>query len=395
MDDVDSVLAALSASAERLRRSGAFGDRGGSRYIGEGAHPDAIRTVADGGELPVDRRGLRKALADGDRLTTEPTPLGLGGRSTGLAVLRDVRALHRGDVGAWSRLERSAKAVIGGEVMVRPTTLPGYIEASAKAAPVRGLASEFEVDSGEVRMLLEGEPVEPDWTPMGGLKPPSDAAVLLKLATVHKCAGTTTVPDELLDDSRGLAERLVSESFGRQIGRKVDQALLDGDGVGKPLGVLRTPGVNREPVGGQTAVDLFDAIIAAVVRLRAKGWEPSAVVLRPEVAATMDTARTSGSGSFLFDGDWRDRLDVRVVYAPNLPVVDGEASIVVADWRSAVYVLSRGGLVIESSPYPAFEEDSTTYRCFERVGGAVVKADAVEIVDGVEIDEAETPEEPE
>ena len=46
-------------------------------------------------------------------------------------------------------------------------------------------AREFEVTGREVRMLLEGVPVEPDWTPDGGLQPASDAAVLENVAAIY------------------------------------------------------------------------------------------------------------------------------------------------------------------------------------------------------------------
>jgi HK97 family phage major capsid protein len=199
-------------------------------------------------------------------------------------------------------------------------------------------------------------------------------------------AGVTTVPDELLSDSNGLAAEIVARSFGTAIGRKIDATLLDGDGVGKPVGVLQAAGVNHVGVTSQGAEGLFDAIAGAISRLRAKFFEPTAVVMRPEIMLRFTIARTAGDGHFLFGEGLADRLGVTVVFDSNLPVDGtGLTSIIVAEWASALYFFSRGGLVIESSEAPAFVSDETTFRAYERHGAAVVKPDAIEVLDDVDV----------
>lgn len=379
MKDDDLTIDALAESGafdpllEELKNT-----RRGSRFVSPDSSPAYVRHIAAGGTAD-DWQG--KA----GRRVVEP-PTGLGGRSSGVEFLRDVRALRRGDLGAFERIRRSAKAITDGEFLVAVETLPSYVAARRAAGPVRDLCTEFDVQSREIRLLLEGDPLEVDWTAEGGLKPSSDASVIEKIALIFKPAGVTTVPDELLDDSDGLAEQIVSNSFGSAIGRKIDEALLDGDGVGKPTGVLRAVGVNHVSAIAQDAVTLFEAVQGALARLRAKFYEASAVVLRPEIALRFSVARSTATDELLFPGGVAEAFaPTRCVYDANLPTdAGGLSSIVVADWRQ-LYVLSRGGLIIESSPYPAFESDVTTLRAYERIGAAVTQPAAFEVIDDVDI----------
>lgn len=321
----------------------------------------------------------------GVRRVVEP-PTGLGGRSSGVEFLRDVRALRRGDLGAFERIRRSAKAITDGEFLVPVEVLPSYIEARRAAGPVRDLCTEFDVQGREIRLLVEGDELTVDWTAESGIKPTSDASVVEKIALIFKAAGLTVVPDELLDDSDGLAEQLVSNSFGGAIGRKIDLALLDGDGVGKPTGVLRAAGVNHVAVTAQDAVTIFEAVQGALARLRTKFYEASAIVLRPEIALRFAVVRSTATDELLFPGGVAEAFaPTRVVYDANLPVAaGGNSSIVVADWKQ-LYVLSRNGLVIESSQHAAWEEDSTSFRAHERIGAAVTQPQAFEVIDDVDI----------
>ena len=49
--------------------------------------------------------------------------------------------------------------------------------------------------------------------------------------------GLAAVTDELLADA-GALENILSQAFAEEIGFKLDDAIINGDGAGKPLGVL-------------------------------------------------------------------------------------------------------------------------------------------------------------
>ena len=49
----------------------------------------------------------------------------------------------------------------------------------------------------------------------------------------------TRVTDELLEDSVFDIEDFIAQEFALRLGQAEEEAFLDGDGIGKPLGLLR------------------------------------------------------------------------------------------------------------------------------------------------------------
>ena len=130
----DSLLAALDHISEQLTQLDTIGERAPSRFLGQGADPIYARQVASQRRAPqrlVHERGSTCQLGQG--------------------FLADLRAWSRGDGGAFQRLARDAKSITGGELLIAPQTLPGYLPAVHAAAPMRFLATQHEVTGREVR----------------------------------------------------------------------------------------------------------------------------------------------------------------------------------------------------------------------------------------------------
>jgi hypothetical protein len=363
---LEEVLEALIAEAKALTEGET---RVPSRYAGPYATRDAVLSAGGGADL-----GGRVVA----RSSVSRDVVGL---------FRDLKGVAVGDPDAVVRLRRGRKAFTGSDLLFEPERLPGYVPARTAAAPIRGLATEHEINGREAHVLIDnGDLLVTDWTPESGLKPPSSNGVSLVVATLLKAAGITIVPDELLADSEGLALELITRSFGVSIGKTIDVALLDGTGIGQPLGVLRDPDVAHTTIGASEVAPLFDALAAAVSRLRIRLYGPTAIAMRPELLLRFVQARST-TGTFLFEDmdAVATRLGAPIVVDANVPVVAGLTSAIVADWRSALLVVSNGGVVIESSTGPMFPSDETAVRCFERIGAAVIAPAAVEVIDGIEV----------
>ena len=102
LDDVDRTLSSIDESLKAL----AGGEREGSRYAGDGATAEVLDRLAAGGSYEVDRHSLRERQTKGGALPTEPQPRGLGASQKGVAFLRDVAAVARGDATAFGRLAK-------------------------------------------------------------------------------------------------------------------------------------------------------------------------------------------------------------------------------------------------------------------------------------------------
>ena len=83
--------------------------------------------------------------------------------------------------------------------------------------------------------------VTADWVAEGGTITATKPLIQLRNVQVHKAAALVHLSDELIEDSPQMSQH-VAKLLGRKIGSVVEAALVAGDGVGKPLGVLSGPG---------------------------------------------------------------------------------------------------------------------------------------------------------
>lgn len=368
------VEAELAEHGIRIGQKQQEEQRAPSRYVGPNADSDLARRLSAGEQ--------------GDRRIAHPGP---GGSTPGSAVnvLLDVRAAKAGEPAANARLAAASKGMEGGAYLVKPDVIPGYVEVVAANTPIRGLATVHDdINGREVWMVVEGDDdLVTEHVPEGGAKPYSEADVLQKVSVIHKAAGVTSLPDELIEDSGGQANEIIADKFGRSIGKTLDVALLDGTGVGQPLGLLRHTGITHTPVAGQTAMEIYVSIVRAVYRVSIRfPGKALSVVLHPQVLERFDLA-LDANDNFQFSEGLAGKLQdkARVVEDANLPVaVDGAVPIVVGAFKYLHY-FARKGLVVEESQAVGFTDDETFFRAVERYGVAVSRPSAFEVVDGADL----------
>lgn len=347
--------------------------RSASRFVGPNADAEAVREAAASGTLKgrvAEYRGT--------------TPRG--------GVLRSIKAARRGDASEFARLTRDDKAWSegvdsAGGFLVRPEQLDGYVETMRAAAPLRERCSRFEVNSNEVWIVLEGNPVVVEHVAEGATKPDATGTLSQKVSTVHKAAGTTVLSDELIEDTNGTAERLVARSFAKQAGILIDRTILTGDGVGEPTGLWNTAGVTKTAVDGQTGQALYNSVLKAVGRLREKFFDADTIAIHPRDLTKFDLS-LDAQDRYLFEDGLRGKFGSGVVVPDaNIPTNLGgssnESFIVVSAMRESCYFFSRHPLRIDASSDVLFTSDQTIIRAVERYGFACVIPAAVEILTGV------------
>ena len=80
-----------------------------------------------------------------------------------------------------------------------------------------------------------------EWTEEGGTKPEINIRFRMKQLVVHDLTGYLPVSDSLLADSAIALPPLFNTIFGEGSRWYMDYAYLQGDGVGKPTGVINAP----------------------------------------------------------------------------------------------------------------------------------------------------------
>lgn len=369
--ELEQMLAAVREDLAAVEHD-LHNERSGRRFIGPGATQDEARKAAGG----FDTTGWQV----GSRAST-----------TGVELLRDIRAARLGDPSAFRRVSGSKNWAespdSAGGFLVAAEQLPGYIPARRAASPLRERFSNFDVRSNEVWIVTEGNSVTVQHVAEAATKPDSTGTVAQKISTTHKLAGTSHVSDELLADSEGNAAEIVARQFGQAIGIEVDTAIISGTGTGQPTGIRNAPGVPSTAVDGPQGQALYDSILKAAGRLRERFFEPDTIALHPRDATKFSLAKSS-TGEYLFPGGASEAIgEGKLVLDPNIPTNLGagtnETTIIVGNFKAGGYFFSRQPLTIDASQHAAWETDETVFRAVERYGFAVVIPTAFELLTGV------------
>jgi HK97 family phage major capsid protein len=367
---VDDLLDEINAELKQLNANA----REGSTYVGVNASADAAADVA--------RRKSAK--------TYRTAPRGGATNLSGGELLRAIKAARRGDPDAFRRIGAKAwteGSDAAGGFLVPPEQLPGFLEARRASSPLRELCAHHSVTSNEVWIVTEGNTVTVSHVAEGATKPDTTGSLAQLTSVAFKVAATSTVSDELLDDSNGNAAEIVSRQFATQTGIEIDKAIIDGTGVGQPTGILRASGVTSTPVEGQTGQAVYASLVKAVNRLQVKFFaEGLTVVLHPRDAARFLLATDTG-GAYLFPGGVEEvgrRIGANVVIDANVPTNRGagtnESVIIVGAFREGAFFFERQPLTIDASSEAAWRTDETVFRSVTRYGLAVVRPSAFEVI---------------
>ena len=175
---------------------------------------------------------------------------------------------------------------------------------------VREHAHVFTTSSGNHKIPVVTSKGTASWIDEEGAIPESDDVFGQQMIGAHKVGTLIKVSEELLNDSAFDLEGYFASEFARRIGNKEEDAFFNGDGAGKPLGILAATGGAQVGVTAASAtavtadeiIDLFysleapyrknaiwvlnDASIAAIRKLKDNNgqylWQPSLQAGEPD-----------------------------------------------------------------------------------------------------------------
>ncbi len=214
---------------------------------------------------------------------------------------------------------------------------------------------------------------------------------------LQKLFGLCYVTDELLEDSVAL-EGYVNQWFPMEFGFKLDDAVINGDGSGKPLGILNSPG--RVTVAKETNQTAATIITANILKMFRRCWAPSwpnAIwfvnqELLDQLLTLVIPIGTAGALASLYGGNaytlpgltapgnayatgnaqpYGSILGRPVIPIEQCAAAGTEGDIILAD-LSQYIVGDKGGMNAASSIHVQFVTDQTAFRWIYRINGEPV-----------------------
>lgn len=323
------------------------------------------------------------------------------GEGTEHSYFADVKAINSG-IGRQAATERleaaEGKAMVekdpaSGGFLVPVEIVGGMLEMREAQSIVRQLVPAQTVSTTEFQFLRQDSGLTVAWTAEQAEKISSDLKFSEFTVGTFTAAGLSAASNQLLADSRFSVDQMIFRDLTKRFVSLEAQAIYNGTGIGQPLGILNTPGVNTIGLTSTAVQDLLDALVDAITLTYSTYFgSPTAIVMRPEVWGNIVKARNKEGTGYLIGAGLnvygrqadqsipgfgsaalpRGELFGLPVYTdPNLPadLGDGndESAIIVANWSEAL-ILDREGITTAVSEHVFFTSNQTVFRAEERTG---------------------------
>ena len=195
---------------------------------------------------------------------------------------------------------------------------------------------------------------------------------------LHKLIGLCYSTDELLQDSPAL-ESWIKSAFPNEFGFKLDEAIVNGNGVGQPMGIMNSGSmISVAAEAGQGAATvvpenihkMFSRMLPKSV-LKAK-WYINQEVW-PQLFSMVLPVGTAGVPVFMPPGGISSSPYGTLMGRPIMPIEQCQAlgtagDIIFAD-LSHYYLADKSGIQSDSSIHVQFVTDETAFRFVYRVDG--------------------------
>lgn len=249
---------------------------------------------------------------------------------------------------------------------------------------MRGLATRI-TTSGEHKINIAATKPAAAWIEEGGQLTFGDATFDQIIMDAHKLHVAIKVTEELLYDSAFNLENYIIKQFGKALANAEEDAFLNGDGVGKPLGLLATEGGAEVGVTAASATAITaDEIINLIYSLKRPYRKNAKFMCNDQTLAAIRKLKDS-TGQYLWQPSLQagepDRiLGYAVMTSPYFPTIaGGKAAMAFGDF-SYYNIGDRGTRSFAELKELFAGNGMVGFVAKERVDGKLVLPEAVKLL---------------
>ena len=249
----------------------------------------------------------------------------------------------------------------------------------------RKLATVIKTSSGDRKIPVVATKGTASWVDEEGLIPESDDSFGQVSIGAYKLGSLIKVSNELLADSVFNLEAYISKEFGRRCGAKEEDAFFNGDGTGKPTGVLNdTYGAEVGVTAASATAITADEVIDLFYSLKAP-YRKRAVWILNDSSVKAIRKLKDGNGQCLWQPSLTagtpDTILGRPVYtSAYMPsIAAGNKTIIFGD-LSYYWVADRQGRTFKKLSELYATTDQTGFMATQRVDGKLILREAVKVL---------------
>ena len=203
---------------------------------------------------------------------------------------------------------------------------------------------------------------------------------------LNKMMGVAYATDELLQDASFMSGYF-GTCFGLAAERLLVDAVINGDGVSKPLGILKSDGLVAQAIeSSQTAKLTGTNVVKMQSKLLTRNRQNCVWVMNPDLEEYLPTLAVASSGSaekFLWDPEgglgnlaYQRVLGKDVIFEDACPAIGTKGDILLID-PSQYMLVRKGSAKQDWSIHVSFLTDEQCFRMVLRVGGAPKMSKAI------------------
>lgn len=184
-----------------------------------------------------------------------------------------------------------------------------------------------------------------------------------------------------LEDSVFDVEAMLRNEFAMQFGISENQAFLSGNGAGKPLGILVTPGLENLASITTNALEPDD-IIKLQTQLKSFYLNNARYVFGRLTLREIRTMK-DGQGQYLWQPGFQAGVPTLLAGYPYTIAVDmptiatGNKPILFGDFRQGYLIVDRLEMQVQTNPYSSMDSGMVQFVGRRRVGGQVIVKEAL------------------
>ena len=239
--------------------------------------------------------------------------------------------------------------------------------------------------SGEHKINIAATKPAAAWIDEGGALSFGDATFAQINLDAHKLHVAVKVTEELLYDNAFGLESYIIEQFGKALSNAEEDAFLNGDGVGKPLGLLSDKGGGEVAITTASATAITaDEIINLVYSLKRPYRKNAKFIMNDQTIAALRKLKDN-NGAYLWQPSLQagevDRLFVYEVYtSPYVPIIAAGKPVIAFGDFSYYNIGDRGTRSFAELKELYAGNGMVGFVAKERVDGKLILPEAVQIL---------------
>ena len=232
--------------------------------------------------------------------------------------------------------------------------------------------------SGEHKINIAATKPAASWIEEGGALTFGDATFSQILLDAHKLHVAIKVTEELLYDNAFNLEGYILDQFGKALGNAEEDAFLNGDGTGKPLGLFAATG-GGTVAGTLTAAIKSDDMLDLVYALKRPYRKKASFIMNDKTLSSLWKLKDN-NGAYIWQPSYQAGEPDRVLgYAVHTSAYAPEDAIAFGDYK--YYNIGDRGTRSFSELRELFAGNGMIgYVAKERVDGKLILPEAVQIL---------------